>query len=150
MDSAHDLKKEAAALTAAREKEIIDERRKRLKTIYLTVHERMRRSRVALENKNPAYSYYFGNINPDEMAIYHSLGFEVDKDPTVKGSLDRQADGSLRVGDVILLRMPAEEYEAIQNLNALKSETNLDAAIERLTEEMARSQVPTFGVEKET
>ena len=137
------------------EQKQIDERKKqsearraKLKDLYERVRARVGKTRLDLEGKNPARAYYFGNIRPEEMATYNALGFVVNKDPSVKGVLPRQADGSLVIGDLILLDMPAEEYAAIQELNRLKTEDNLDAAIERLLEQAEREGFPIFEVKQ--
>ena len=121
-----------------------EQRRKHLRELYNRVRERVGRSRLELSNKDPNFSYYFGNKNPDEMAKYSTLGFEVDKDPKVAGSSPRGADGTLQIGDLILLRMPREEYEILLECNRLQSQENIDAAIERLVAEAERMKVPVF------
>ena len=128
-------------LTPEQEREA---RRKHLRELYNRVRARVGRSRLELDGKDPNYAYYFGNKNPDEMAKYSTLGFEIDKDPKVVGSATRGADGTLQTGDLILLRMPREEYEILLECNRLQSQENIDAAIEKLVAEAERMRVPVF------
>jgi hypothetical protein len=124
------------------------DRTAKLRDLYGRVRMRMGKSRLELRNTKPEFSYYFGNINEDEMSLYQSMGFELDRDPEVLGSLPRKEDGALVVGDAILLRMPKEEYEAIHQINLLKSEENLDAAIERLIASAERDQIPVYKIDQ--
>lgn len=116
----------------------------RIRALYAKVGERMHRSKLELEGCDPNKSYYFGNVHPQEMTVYNTLGFVVDKDAKVKGALPRKEDGSLVIGDLILLSIPRDEYEAMQALNQLKSEESMDAAVEKLVSEAERMNVPTF------
>src|SRR5437660_11870354 len=111
---------------------VIDRKRRAL----VTVRERMHRSRLALEGTDPNMSYYWGSTDPRELTNYQLLGFEVCKDKSIKASVPQGADGTFVIGDAILMKMPRDEYEAIQTLNQLKSEENIDAAIEKLLHEM--------------
>lgn len=129
-------------------RELTDRIKSRMRKIYANVAERMRRSALALSNKKPQFAYYFGNIDKNEMASYRAMGFEIDRDKDVGSERPRNEDGSLVIGDAILLRMPIDEYEAIQELNHLKTEENLNAAVERLLSEAGRLNVPTFKVDK--
>jgi hypothetical protein len=119
-------------------------RKEQLRALYARVRQRLGQSRLSLEGQKPDTAYYFGNTNPDEMALYHSMGFTINKDPDVKGTLPRGADGTLQVGDAILLSIPLEEYRAIQEINRLKTEDDLDAAIEKLIETAKDANFPIF------
>ena len=84
------------------------------------VRERLRQSRLVVQNADPNKEYYWANTHPDELSRYQALGWNIvkgEEGSKLKTRGGPREDGTHVISDVILCQMPKIEFEAYVQLN---------------------------------
>jgi hypothetical protein len=128
----------------------------------LTPEERARRyeelrrkqssSRIYARHRNPNMYVRWARDDSNDIALHKHLGFVFAKD-NPKGPEDKRRidtvvqlgeDGMYRIGDVILMEIPRDDYEFYCNENAQRSRELVDAGKRSFRDEAEKLGVETF------
>lgn len=115
---------------------------------FAELRERLKVSRIAV-TLHPVgkYPYWARKNDEGELSRLEYMGFNIvhddPKSPRWRTS-GLQLDGTYVVGDVILMEIDEDLYEALQMLNAEKSAELVKSASDQFMAEAVKSQVPVF------
>jgi len=93
-----------------------------------------------VQGKDPKYSYRWLNTHKQNLATKKARGWEVVNDPKIK-TFSGTPDSTHQIGDMVLARMPKEQYEKM-----MKRKRDLGESRRKSTKEEFREEGKAIGV----